>query len=54
MIKIPPKVKFFTGQNLDVIEENVDEFIHDIEDIEVMDIKFCCDPNWFHVMVIYR
>jgi hypothetical protein len=54
MEKIPPKVKIFTEQSREKIEEYIDEFIQDIEEIDVMDIKFSCTDDWYNVMIIYR
>ena len=54
MNKIPQKVKFISSNSLKELQIETNEFIQSIEDIDIVDIKYCTDSQFWSVMVIYR
>lgn len=48
------KVKFISNESLKELEIKTNEFIQSIENMEIVDIKYCTDPQFWSIMVIYN
>ena len=48
------QIMTFFGESAELLDDDVNKFLSELEEGEFIDIKFCSDPQWFNVIVLYN